>query len=68
MCNKPKRYTQREFEQLLKRNGYKVHRNCGSSHTIYMNETGDKITVNARINEMVALRLIKEHNLKEKRR
>jgi predicted RNA binding protein YcfA (HicA-like mRNA interferase family) len=54
----------RDFVRLLKDNGYVVARTSGD-HTIYYNaERKDSITVNNKINPMVARRLIKEHNLK----
>lgn len=54
----------REFIRLLKDNGYVVVRTAGD-HTIYYNEERkDSITVNRKINPIVANRLIKEHNLK----
>ena len=54
----------REFIRLLKDNGYVVARTAGD-HTIYYNEERkDSITVNRKINPIVANRLITEHNLK----
>ena len=51
----------REFEKILKDNGYVVARTSGG-HTIW--KKGDNsITVNHNINPMVMRRLIKEHNL-----
>lgn len=62
MCkHKPKRL--REFESILKANGYHEIRSRGS-HFIYGN--GKKqIAVNKDLNKMVQLRLIKENNLVE---
>ena len=51
----------REFEKILKNNGYVVARTSGG-HTIWK-KSNDSITVNQSINPMVMRRLIKEHNL-----
>lgn len=53
----------RDFERVLKNNGYSIARTTGG-HTIWYNaERKDSITVNTNINPMVVRRLIKEHNL-----
>lgn len=52
----------REFEKILKNNGYVVARTSGG-HTIWQ-KGSDSITINHNINPMVMRRLIKEHNLK----
>ena len=54
----------REFEPILKANGYREIRSNGS-HFIYSNGT-NKITVNKDLNKMVRKRLIKENNLVER--
>lgn len=60
MCKKPKMI--RDFEPLLKSNGYHLSRINGS-HFIYSN--GDAtIAVNKDLNKMVRRRFIKENNLK----
>ena len=60
MCkHKPKRL--REFEPILKANGYHKIRSRGS-HFIYGNGK-NQITVNKDLNKMVQLRLIRENNL-----
>ena len=60
MCKrKPKNL--REFEQILKANGYREIRSRGS-HFMYGNGK-NHITVNKDLNKMVQLRLIKENNL-----
>ena len=61
-----KEYTFREFRTLLRRNGYVFQRTAGD-HLIFSN---DKNTISIpfhgkEINRMLALRLIKENNLKE---
>ena len=58
-------YSTREFKKLLTSNGYQPMEDRGKgSHSIYINNTGNKITINKRINPMVARRLIKENNLR----
>ena len=60
MCKrKPKNL--REFEPILKANGYREIRSRGS-HFMYGNGK-NHITVNKDLNKMVQLRLIKENNL-----
>lgn len=60
MCKrKPKNL--REFEPILKVNGYREIRSRGS-HFMYGNGK-NHITVNKDLNKMVQLRLIKENNL-----
>lgn len=61
---KPKRYSSKEFKQLLKKNGYWVERIKGS-HYIYTNQQGNIISVPKDLNVIIALRLIKENNLTE---
>ena len=63
MCkHKPKNL--REFEPILKANGYHEIR-CRGSHFIYGNGK-NQITVNKDLNRMVQLRLIKENKLMER--
>ena len=63
MCkHKPKKL--REFELILKANGYHEIRSRGS-HFIYGNGK-NQITVNKDLNKMVQLRLIKENKLMER--
>ena len=60
MCKrKPKNL--REFEPILKANGYREIRSRGT-HFMYGNGK-NHITVNKDLNKMVQLRLIKENNL-----
>lgn len=60
MCKrKPKNL--REFEPILKANGYREIRSRGS-HFMYGNGK-NHITVNKDLNKMVQLRLIKENSL-----
>ena len=58
-----KTWNKREFERLLRRNGYKLDRVNGS-HYIYTNGS-NSISIKPKINKMVARRLIKENNLKK---
>ena len=63
MCkHKPKKL--REFEPILKANGYHEIRSRGS-HFIYGNGK-NQITVNKDLNKMVQIRLIKENKLMER--
>ena len=61
-----KEYTFRDFRALLRRNGYVFQRYSGD-HMIFSNDD-NTISVpfhGKEINRMLALRLIKENNLKE---
>ena len=63
MC-KYKSKNLREFEPILKANGYhKIRSFC--NHFIYGN-CNNQITVNKDLNKMVQLRLIKENKLMER--
>ena len=62
MCQR-KTKQMREFEPILKANGYREIRSNGS-HFIYSNGN-NQITVNKDLNKMVRKRLIKENNLVE---
>ena len=55
-------YTQREFEKILKFNGYKFNRQKGD-HLIYVNDNGRHISVKYPLNPCISRRLIKEYNL-----
>ena len=63
MCQR-KTKEMREFEPILKANGYREIRSNGS-HFIYSNGE-NQITVNIKLNRMVKRRLIKENNLVER--
>lgn len=53
----------REFVPILKKNGYRLARSRGS-HFVFINyNTHKHISVNANLNAMVRLRLIKENCL-----
>lgn len=63
---KAKEYSFREFQQLLRNNGYVFQRNSGD-HYIYSNDV-NTISIpdhGKKLNKMVCRRLIKENNLKE---
>ena len=55
-------YTQRDFERILKTNGYSFKRQKGD-HLIYVNDGGRHISVKYPINPCISRRLIKEYNL-----
>ena len=60
-----KEYTEREFERLLKANGYTLDRAKGD-HNIWTNgQRTISVTAGRPPNKMVIRRLIKENNLKE---
>ena len=53
-----------DFEKMLKKNGYKKVKGRGNgSHSIYVNEAGNHISIPLRIKAVIARRLIKENNL-----
>lgn len=59
-------YTKRDFEQMMKHNGYTVVRGRGrGSHTVYSNGTRS-LSIPLTYNKMIIKRLIKEYGLVEK--
>lgn len=59
-----KQYTHREFVKMCKLNGFTYDKHKGS-HAIYRHtENGRHISIPKNINSCIALRLIKENNLK----
>lgn len=56
-----KAYSKREFERLLKDNGYEFAR-CRGSHFIYK-KASKTVAVPKDLNSMIARRLVKEHDL-----
>ena len=53
----------REFEQILRKNGYRFARSRGS-HFVYINRNTHRIiSVNKDLNRMVRERLVKEYGL-----
>lgn len=63
MGARPRTYSTREFIKILVKNGYHFLRNGKGDHFVYTNGK-NTIVFNSRINKMVALRLIKENDLK----
>lgn len=55
-------YTEKEFNNILKMNGYSLSRQKGD-HRIYVNTSGRHISVKYPINPCISRRLIKEYNL-----
>jgi predicted RNA binding protein YcfA (HicA-like mRNA interferase family) len=58
-------WTVDDFVRMLKRNGYTLSKKSRGkgSHSIYINEAGNHISVPLRIKAVIARRLIKENNL-----
>lgn len=57
-------WNKNDFIKVLKRNGYYLSKGRGNgSHSIYINDLGNHISVPLRIKAVVARRLIKENNL-----
>ena len=61
MSTRPIVYNTKEMQQILEGNGFKLSRQRGD-HFIYT-DGNRTVSINYRINKMVALRLIKENNL-----
>ena len=57
-----RQWSRNNFIRLVKKNGYYYDRNNGS-HSIYVNERGNHISIPLRIEAPIARRLIKENNL-----
>lgn len=57
-----RQWTSREFIRMLKKNGYVYSRHNGDHH-IYVSKSGRHISVPQRLVDVIARRLIKEHNL-----
>ena len=55
-------YSKREFDKVLRQNGFHYVRNSGS-HSIYINGRGRHISVPPSMNMCVIRRLIRENNL-----
>ena len=59
-----KEWTRSDFIKVVERNGYTICKGRGNgSHSIYVNEEGNHISVPLRVKAVVARRLIKENNL-----
>ena len=61
MSTRPIVYNTKEMQQILEGNGFKLSMQSGD-HFIYT-DGNRTVSINYRINKMVALRLIKENNL-----
>ena len=57
------KYSKRDFEVILKENGYILDRIKGSHFTYKRPGCPKVITINKKMNRMIAERLIKENNL-----
>lgn len=57
-----KQYTHREFVKIVKANGFCYDRHNGD-HAIYVDNNGKHISIPARLECVIARRLIKENNL-----
>ena len=57
-----KQYTHREFVKIVKANGFHYDRHSGD-HAIYLNDKGRHISIPAKLESVIARRLIKENNL-----
>lgn len=57
-----KQWTSREFIRMLKKNGYTYSRHNGD-HAIYVSKSGRHISIPKKLVDVIARRLIKEHNL-----
>ena len=58
-----KQYTSREFIKICVANGFRYSRTNGS-HSIYVNDKGNHISIPKTLNSVIANRLIKENKLK----
>lgn len=57
-----KQYTHREFVKIVKANGFHYDRHNGD-HAIYLNDKGKHISIPAKLESVIARRLIKENSL-----
>lgn len=57
-----KQYTHREFVKIVKANGFHHDRHSGD-HAIYLNDKGRHISIPAKLESVIARRLIKENSL-----
>ena len=56
-------YTFKDMQRKLRKNGYELDHIKGS-HYVYKNNKGNVVTINLRLNPMVAKRLIRENHLR----
>ena len=54
--------TFKEMQKILKKNGYRLDRQNGD-HFVYIKEHHNHISINRKLNPMVARRLVKENGL-----
>lgn len=57
-----KQYTHREFVKIVKANGFHYDRHSGD-HAIYLNDKGRHISIPAKLESVIARRLVKENSL-----
>lgn len=57
-----RQYTHREFVKIVKANGFHYDRHSGD-HAIYLNDKGRHISIPAKLESVIARRLIKENSL-----
>lgn len=57
-----KQYTHRGFVKIVKANGFHYDRHSGD-HAIYLNDKGRHISIPAKLESVIARRLIKENSL-----
>lgn len=57
-----KQYKYKEFVNILKKNGFTLSRTRGD-HSIYINSSGNHISIPRNLAAVIANRLIKENNL-----
>ena len=57
-----KQYTHREFVKIVKANGFHYDRHSGD-HAIYLNDKGRHISIPAKLESVIARRIIKENSL-----
>jgi predicted RNA binding protein YcfA (HicA-like mRNA interferase family) len=55
--------SRKSFISLLERNGFHFKRQSGG-HSVYYNDIGKHISIPSKLKGIIALRLIKENNLK----
>lgn len=65
IIRKNKIYNRREFEKILKMNGFNYDRQSGG-HRIYKRSERESMAIPGHLNRMIAQRLIKVYDLKLK--
>ena len=59
-----KQWKRKDFINMIEKNGYYYHHDSGG-HSIYKNKEGKHISIPLELKSVIALRIIKENNLKE---